>query len=161
MYSYIVRFKIKTLSFHYVFSFYSAVFLTSIGENTPTNIYVDISNLTTNQIALICRTESVNCFSDGRLEGKWFDPSGSQISFDQNSPQGFYSSGSFQELRLIRGVSTPSDGIYTCRLPDSSTQIQVVYVGLYREDGGQFHSCVMDCHILNKSHWLHHLLLQY
>ena len=136
MYSHIVGFMIRNLSFHCVLSFYSAVFLTSIGENIPTNLYVDISNLTTNQTALICRTDNVNCCSDGRTEGKWLAPSGTQISSDPNSPQGFYSSGSFQELRLIRGVGTHSDGIYTCKLPDSSTQIQMVYVGLYREDGG-------------------------
>ena len=107
-------------------------YLTSIEENTPTNFYVDISNVTTSQTALICRTDSVNCCSDGRLEGKWLDPGSTQISSDPNSPEGFYSNGSFQELRLISGVGTHS----TCILSDSSTQIQMVYVGLYRKDGG-------------------------
>ena len=117
-------------------TFYSVLFLTFNGKNIPNNLYVDISNLTINQTALTCRTQSVNCCSDGVLEGGWLDPSGAQISSNLNSPHGFYISGSYQELRLIRGVGTPSDGIYTCTLPDSSTQTHMVYVGLYSEDGG-------------------------
>ena len=127
---------------------YSAVFLNIDGENIPNNFYLDISNVTTNQTALICRTDNVNCCSDGMLEGGWLDPSGAQISSNLNSPHGFYISGSYQELRLIRGVGTPSDGIYTCTLPDSSTQTQMAYVGLYTEDGGTAISLKFNNHYL-------------
>ena len=120
-----------------IFHFLSlAVFLSFNGENIATNGYVAISGLGINETALICRTDSVDCCNES-LEGGWFGPNGAPITFNPGSPQGFYSSGGSQEVRLIRGVGFPAEGIYTCRVRDNSSETNIVYVGLYNISGGK------------------------
>ena len=116
---------------------HTAVFLNFNGENLPTNGYVAISALGTDEVALVCRTNQPGCCSEGNITGGWFDPNGSMIEFDSSSAQGFYSSGGPQEIRLIRGTGIPAEGIYTCQVPDDSNTTQTLFVGLYNESGGQ------------------------
>ena len=123
-------------SFHIFIFLFLAVFLSFNGENIATNGFIFISSLNTNDTALICMTDSVDCCNES-IDGGWFGPNGAPISFDPGSPQGFYSSGGSQEVRLIRGEGFLVEGIYTCRVPDNSSERKIVYVGLYNITGGK------------------------
>ena len=116
---------------------HTAVYLNFGGENLPTNGYVAISQLgTTEDTALVCRTDQANCCDGDNIEGGWFNPNGTMVEFNPNSSQGFYSSGGFDGILLLRGSGIPEEGIYTCRTTDNSSTTQTVFVGLYNEDGG-------------------------
>ena len=118
------------------------------GENLPTHGYVAISQLgTTEDTALVCRTDQANCCDGGNIEGGWFNPNGTMVEFNANSSQGFYSSGGSDGIRLLRGSGIPVEGIYTCRATDSSSNTQNVFVGLYNEDGG---TCIGINHFLTQ-----------
>ena len=109
------------------------------GENLPTNGYVAISALgSTEDTALVCRTDQPDCCEGDNITGGWFNPNGTMIEFDASSSQGFYSSGGSDGIRLLRGTGIPVEGIYTCRTADGSSTIQTVFVGLYNEGGGQY-----------------------
>ena len=108
------------------------------GENLPTNAYVVISALdSTNDSALVCRTDQPDCCEGDNIAGGWFDPSGTMISFNASSSQGLYSSGGSGGIHLLRGTGIPVEGIYTCRVVDGTSTTQTVFVGLYNEDEGQ------------------------
>ena len=108
------------------------------GENLPPNAYVVISALgTTNDSALVCRTDQPDCCEGDNITGGWFDPSGTMISFDASSSQGLYSSGGSEGIHLLRGTGIPVEGIYTCRVADGTSTIQTVFVGLYNDYRGQ------------------------
>ena len=112
------------------------------GENFPTHGYVAISELgTTEDTALVCRTDQANCCDGDNIEGGWFNPNGTMVEFNDSS-QGFYSSVGSDGVRLLRGSAIPVEGIYTCRATDSSSTTQTVFIGLYNEDGGR-DKCVL------------------
>ena len=93
---------------------------------------------TTDNTALVCRTDQPNCCVGNNITGGWFDPSGTMIEFDASSSQGFYSSGGSDGIRLLQGTGIPVEGIYTCRVADGSSTTQTVFVGLYNQGGGQY-----------------------
>ena len=116
---------------------HTAVYLNFGGENLPTNGYVAISQLgTTEDTALVCRTNLANCCDGDNIEGGWFNPNGTMVEFNVNSSQGFYSSGGSDGILLLRGSGFPMEGIYTCRTTDNSSTTRTAFVGLYNEDGG-------------------------
>ena len=109
------------------------------GENLPMNGYVAISALgSTEDTALVCRTDQPDCCEGDNITGGWFNPNGTMIEFDASSSQGFYSSGGSGGIRLLRGTGIPVEGIYTCRTADGSSTTQTVFVGLYNEGGGEY-----------------------
>ena len=100
------------------------------GENLPTNGYVTISQLgNSTDSALVCRTDRSENGTGG-----WINPNGTPVEF--NSSQGFYSSVGADGVYLLRGSGLPAEGIYTCRITDSTNNTKAVFVGLYNEDGG-------------------------
>ena len=128
---------------------HTAVYLNFGGENLPTHGYVAISQLgTTEDTALVCRTDQANCCDGGNIEGGWFNPNGTMVEFNANSSQGFYSSGGSDGIRLLRGSGIPVEGIYTCRATDNSSTTQNVFVGLYN-DGG---ICIGTNYVLTQIH---------
>ena len=134
-------------------SVHTAVYLNFGGENLPTHSYVAISELgTTEDTALVCRTDQANCCNGDIIEGGWFNPDGTMVEFNANSSQGFYSSVDSKGVHLLRGSGIPVEGIYTCRATDSSSTTNSVFIGLYNEDGGKSecisYSCVCICVVL-------------
>ena len=121
-----------------LFSACTAVYLNFGGENLPTNGYVAISELgSTEDTALVCRTDQTNCCDGDSIDGGWFDPDGTMVELNADSSQGFYSSVGSDGIQLLRGSGIPVEGIYTCRATDNSSTEQPVFIGLYNAGGGR------------------------
>ena len=83
--------------------------------------------------------EGLECRSDDdNAIGQWYYPSGEEVQLYAPS---VFSNDALYQLRepskviLYRRRSLNDEGIYTCRIPDSTGEERVFYVGLYNEVG--------------------------
>ena len=88
---------------------------------------------------VLCSTDLASCCSAGNVAGGgWFYPNRDTIGAVSGSSMGFYTAYGDQTVRLVPGPGIAVSGIYTCSLPDTSSQLQTVYVGMYRASEGLF-----------------------
>ena len=131
------------IHFDYTSSHSLDVYLSLNGTIIPNNSYVIINDIGTvgDDTALLCHTNhpaDTPGGTDGMHSGgNWFRPDGSVVS-SSGSSEGFRRSRGSMVIRLYRNTATgpPVEGIYRCEVMDDTDTLQIVYVGLYNDDGG-------------------------
>ena len=118
----------------------SGVFLQLNDDIISNHGYVLIDDIgTSNDDALLCRTNGVATTGDINTEGHWFSPNGVRVTNDFQGVPGFRRTRSKMVVRLLQiymYTSTPAEGIYHCKVQDDTFKLQTVYVGLYNSGGG-------------------------
>ena len=121
------------------------MYLSLNGDIIPNHGYVVISDIgftqSTDNTALICHTNrpatlSSNNYNSG---GNWFAPDLTRVNIDD--VPGFTRNRGPMVVRLWRSIAhndyRPSaEGIYLCRVKDTSEISQTVYVGLFNRGNG-------------------------
>ena len=109
------------------------VFLSLNGVVIPNHGYVNISDIGTDDAALLCHTTHPGIHES---EGNWSAPDGTKIFV--NGVPGFNRSRGPMVVRLnkISGTGQPEEGIYKCSIKeDEDAAPQDIYVGLYHTAG--------------------------
>ena len=97
-----------------------------------------LPNITTFSSAQIGGTagQGIRCTTDDTVTfniGKWYFPDGSLVS--TSSSQTIYNLRSAGVVTLYQTSSIQDlEGLYTCRIPDTTGAEHVLYLGLYREE---------------------------
>ena len=94
--------------------------------------------------ALLCRTNYTACcralYTDemGGVLGNWYFPNGTRVPSD-----------SMHDVYRTRGQMVVSihrrrggvEGIYRCEIPDTFGFIQIIYIGVYSANTGEWYVC--------------------
>ena len=94
--------------------------------------------------ALLCITNRPPPTGSGNSGGDWFGPDGDEVTPSSAVP-GVRRNRGPMVVRLYRDTATgpPAEGIYYCQIEDNRETLQISYVGLYHNGGG---NCVVqDC----------------
>ena len=125
------------------------VYLSLNGEVIPNHGYVEISDIGSSDItALLCHTDRP-ADSIGNSGGNWFAPDEDRVGgLGSTDVPGFGRNRGPMLVRLQRS-GTPDEGIYWCKVNDSTDTNQTVYVGLYNSGGGIFSLTYQNGHTIN------------
>ena len=115
------------------------VYLSLNGEVIPNHGYVEISDIGySDSTALLCHTNRPLFWPNFR--GHWFGPDGTRVVFYYNiDVPGFGRNRGPMVVRLKRnnwGAAAPKEGIYWCKVNDTTETLQTVHIGLYNTGGG-------------------------
>ena len=96
---------------------------------------MEISNIgSTDDSALLCRTNRPPTPGGRNSGGDWFAPTGARV-FVTDVP-GVTLSRAAKVVRLKRRtIGIPPEGIYQCTIEDAADTPQIVYAGLYHNGG--------------------------
>ena len=96
----------------------------------------------TDNTALICRTNRPVPNGGSNSGGYWFGPDGYTVGgLGSTTVPGFERNRAPMIVRLRRNTGTPEEGIYYCVMDDADGVTQTVYVGLYNSGGGNSTIC--------------------
>ena len=101
--------------------------------------------------ALLCHTNKTDCCGSPYLIGEWYFPNGNQVQIlgyaHRNASHYFYRNRGSQVVRLNRVMNPPERGRFFCKVPDSSGELQAIYVNV-----GKYHcewyTCYLVCQCL-------------
>ena len=100
--------------------------------------------------ALLCVTDQPACcrppYYNGAI-GNWFFPNGTRVS----------SSDYNWDFHRIRGQSAiilqrrrgGVNGIYSCVIPDALNKTQIIYIGVYTAEAGEWYTCIYTSFLSN------------
>ena len=106
------------------------------------NSVVNITNIGTGSVALICTTTNPRCCLSSDVS-HWYFPDGSTV---QRTSTTYYrtrtvSSGRGGTVLLHRNPGATLTGVFHCTIPDASGDLQSIYVGIYTATTGE--SCTL------------------
>ena len=113
------------------------------GTVIPNNGYVNVSHIgSTDYDALLCHTNHPPPPGRSNSGGNWFGPDGTRVGdpyIDYSAVPGLVRNRAPLIVRLLRNIETgdATEGIYQCKLNDSTDTLQTVSVGLYNSGGGK------------------------
>ena len=116
------------------------VYLSLYGIIIPNHGYVMIYDIDGHE-GLLCHTNHPADSPGGtdglHSGGAWFRPDGSEVLPGVGS-EGFRRNRGAMVVRLYMNYDAPYplEGIYHCEIEDARDTLQIVYVGLYNDDGG-------------------------
>ena len=89
--------------------------------------------------ALECHTDDTTCCRgldspDGQGRGEWYYPDGTVVP-PPGGGTGFYRTRDHMVIRLNRGVTLPSTGVYRCEIPGAGGAITTRYITLSNTKG--------------------------
>ena len=114
------------------------------GTPYQNNSLVSLEDIGGDNASLLCLTNFSACCGPRTSEntstnGNWYLPNGSRVpSKNINEQSGFSRDRGQSVVRMYRrrgGV----DGIYRCEIPDSMNVRQVIYIGVYTENRGEWY----------------------
>ncbi len=94
-------------------------------------------------VALLCVTNAMSCCSPdeggGSNLGQWFFPDGNTPDFPATHLSRYHMSFGPSVVRLHRSSAAATiSGVYRCDLPDSSSETQTLFIGLYPVGQGMY-----------------------
>ena len=137
------------------------------------HVYISVIGLT-NDNGLLCHTNRLLQAGYSNTKGNWFIPSGTRINEDD--VKGFTRNRGSKVVRLIRTTTgTPPEGMYWCSIPNDTSTLHTIYVGIYNHGRGMnsFRNSILVCYysLLSMRHCLcffinftcreHHIAWQY
>ena len=140
---------------------FSGIGFTLNDVNYTNNSIVNITEIGTGSAALNCTTSLPKCCLSGN-GGGWFFPNGSEVMRDGSLP--YYRTRAYPTgtLLLHRNPNGTTTGIFRCDIPDTSSEIRSLYVGIYTSTTGEslglgfFHvSCIDSCILMYRPIAIH------
>ena len=116
----------------------SDVYLSLNDVFIPNHGYVVIDDIGTanDDTALLCHTNRPPPSGSSNSGGTWFRPDQTEATVGVSSV-GFRRGRGSMVVRLYRVTGTTAvEGIYRCEVMDDTDTLQIVYVGLYNDGGG-------------------------
>ena len=110
------------------------------GTTYQNNSIVTLEDIGEGDDALFCVTDQITCCQHtdaGSVIGNWFFPNGTRVR-SQEMQWGFHRARRWSVVVLQRrrgGVN----GIYHCEIPDAIGIIQMVYIGVYTANTGEWY----------------------
>ena len=100
-----------------------------LGFDLSNNSYIFYNDIGDGDHALKCVTESVNCCNNSDIGG-WRDESGRPVYQGSDGTTCLYVTRGYGviSLRRKRGCSDHTSGLWRCDIPDSSGDIQSLYI---------------------------------
>ena len=89
----------------------------------------------TDDTALLCHTDRPPARGSSNSGGDWFAPN--RIRVNENDVRGFTRNRGPMVVRLKRTTESPAEGIYYCKIANSSNAVKNVNVGLYNSGNGK------------------------
>ena len=113
------------------------------------NSLVTLENIDRNETALLCITNLTACCrtTSTSVLGDWFFPNGTKVPskvVTNATKWDFYRDRGQSVVRMKRrrgGV----EGIYRCKIPDSTNVTQTIYIGVYTSSSGKWHCALLFC----------------
>ena len=119
------------------------------GKTYQNNSVVILEDIGVGDDALLCLTDQTACCRKtstdalGSAIGNWFFPNGTRV------PSSIVNTKNDEEwdMYITRGQSVVrlhrreggEDGVYHCELPDATNVIQIMYIGVYTANTGEFY----------------------
>ena len=129
------------------------------GTTYQNNSCVTLEDIGENDTALFCMTNFTGCCrppytETGSALGTWYFPNGSQVLSSGNHGDIYRTRG--QMVVYLNRRRGGVDGIYHCKIPDSTNVIQTIYIGVYTGGTGEWYMStqpenirVANFHVIN------------
>ena len=113
------------------------------------NSLVTMEDIGRSETALLCITNLTACCrtTSTSVLGDWFFPNGTKVPskvVTNETKWDFYRDRGQSVVRMKRrrgGV----EGIYRCKIPDSTNVTQTIYIGVYTYSSGEWHCALLFC----------------
>ena len=89
----------------------------------------------TDNTALLCHTNRPPAMESSNSGGNWFAPDGTRVN--GMDVRGFKRNRGPMVVRLKTNSGSPDEGMYVCRIQNSSNNLQSIFVGLYNVGKGE------------------------
>ena len=116
--------------------YYIGIRLELNNDNIENDSYVSIDDIGKDDGALLCHTDETDCCESPTANriGEWYFPDGNQVqtlgNASLNASHYFYRNEGKQIVRLNRVMNPPERGRFFCEVPDSSGELQTIYVNV-------------------------------
>ena len=112
------------------------------GTTYQNNSLVTLEDIGEGGNALLCVTDLTACCrgidnGNGSVIGNWFFPNGTRVS-SKSIQWGFYRTRG-QSVVLLQRRRGGVNGIYHCEIPDAMNVNQMVYIGVYTANTGEWY----------------------
>ena len=89
----------------------------------------------TDDTALLCHTNRPPAIGSSNSGGDWIAPDGTRVN--EMEVRGFTRNRGPMVVRLKKTTGSPAEGIYYCKIANSSNAVKNVHVGLYNSGNGK------------------------